>query len=450
MSQLEFASHRLRCCAFFPLILVLVFSATASGAEEAAAAAQVPVELRQYVERPDDSFAWRLEQTIETPAGKAYQIDLTSQNWQGIVWKHALTVHEPSRLRLANHVLLYVSGGSMQDRSRPRDMALGQKLAEYTGARVAVLNQVPNQPLFGGRVEDDLITETWLRYLQDGDTKWPLLFPMVKSAVRAMDAIQAIAKAEWKGEVTGFVITGGSKRGWTSWLTAAVDKRLVGTAPMVIDVLNFRAHMDQQLATWGKYSEQIADYSSKGLIKPGDESPQEKHLRVMMDPYSYLPVIQIPKLLIHGTNDPYWCVDATRFYWDDIVGPKYVLKLPNDGHGLENNRDLALSTLAVFFRQTVAGAPMPEISWKRELNGQTRQLVLKSGVKPVETRLWTAHSTTKDFRESKWESRPMKNGGEAYIGEWEAPAAGHVAYFGELRFDLDGLPYSLCSLVFWE
>jgi PhoPQ-activated pathogenicity-related protein len=246
------------------------------------------------------------------------------------------------------------------------------------------------------------------------------------------------------------VISGGSKRGWTSWLAAGVDKRLIGTAPMVIDVLNFRAHMDQQLATWGKYSEQIADYSSKGLIKQGEESPRERRLREMMDPYSYLSVIQIPKLLIHGTNDPYWCVDATRFYWDDMIGPKYVLKLPNAGHGLETNRDLALRTLGVFFRQVVTRSALPEMAWK-PLRGETsNRLVVTSTAKPSAARFWTARSDSKDFRVSKWTSKLMENGGADYVGTVEHPTSGHVAYFGELEFESDGLPFSLTTLVFWE
>ena len=101
-----------------------------------------------------------------------------------------------------------------------------------------------------------------------------------------MDAIEALAKSEWDGSVSGFVITGASKRGWTSWLTPVVDRRVIATEPMVIDVLNFQPQMRHQLDTWGRYSEQIVDYTSKGLINPENETPREVQLRRMMDPFS--------------------------------------------------------------------------------------------------------------------------------------------------------------------
>ena len=61
---------------------------------------------------------------------------------------------------------------------------------------VAELGTVPNQPLYftdskeEGRSEDNLIAYTRVKYMATRDPNWLVRLAMVKSGVRAMDAMQ--------------------------------------------------------------------------------------------------------------------------------------------------------------------------------------------------------------------------------------------------------------------
>lgn len=438
-------------------VAVLVISRQPSTADEPpakgrvpAAVEAVPEALQRYVDRPEADFAWTLAETRKLPGAAVHFLNLTSQKWQNVVWKHNLTIFVPAKLDNPRHVLLYVGGGKTGDKVSDGDLLLGIQLATLSGCRVATLNQVPNQPLMGGKFEDDLITETWLRYLETGDESWPLLFPMVKSAVKAMDAVEEFGRSQNSEKVAGFVIAGASKRGWTSWLTPVADRRVVATAPIVIDVLNFREQMKYQQESWGKYSEQIADYTRKGLVKILEDSdnPREAMLRRMMDPYTYRHKLTLPKLMIVGTNDRYWTVDAMTRYYDDLVGGKSVLEVPNVGHNLGDKKVLALTTLAAFARHAAEGTPMPRIDWKFVKGTTDTTLSVSCDRKPLSAAAWSAPSNSTDFRESTWTSRPVELVGNGCTVAVPKPVGGHLAQYVELQFEIGGMTYSLTTQAF--
>ena len=422
-------------------LAAFVLLASSASAEDLAAIGGEPTSaLARYVSRPEPAYGWTLKEKTAAAGVTIYKLELTSQTWQDIVWKHVLHVYEPQDVKIQDHALLFVSGGSRLGEPRAEENLIAMGLANLCGGRVALLKQVPNQPLFDDRVEDDLITETWLRYLQTGDQSWPLLFPMVKSAVKAMDAVSELGQKEgWPQPIEKFVITGASKRGWTSWLTPVADPRVVATAPLVIDTLNFRAQMDYQVQTWGEFSEQIQDYTSKGLVraKMDDESPRETALRTMMDPWTYRERLTIPKLMINGTNDRYWVVDASRNYYGDLVGHKNVLEIPNAGHGLDGGLDKVTATIAVLFRRAAHGKTLPALDWQWDGAAQGESRVLVTSTEPAKSSyLWAASSPTNDFREAKWSERPMSGRGDRYEGKLgpTKDAESRVAVFAELRF----------------
>jgi PhoPQ-activated pathogenicity-related protein len=401
--------------------------------------------LDDYVRKEDPAFAWSLTGTDRTDAGTLYHLKLTSQVWHGISWQHQLRVHEPAEVKFPDAVLLFITGGNSASQFKPQDGATGFALARLCGARVAVLPQVPNQPLLGDKSEDTLIADTFVRYLETQDPTWPLLFPMVKSAVKAMDAVQEWAKKEGKPEVKRFVVTGGSKRGWTTWLTGATDRRVIAIAPMVIDTLNMKAQKELSLEQWGKFSEQIDDYTSRGLTEKFDD-PVGETLWKMVDPYGYRDRLTLPKLLINGTNDRYWPLGALNIYWDELKGPKSVVYVPNAGHNLAVNRDYALNGIGAFFRSNVGKRPWPELSWEHSdgENGGLK-LTVRATPEPRLAKLWVARSETRDFRDSTWEATPMVVTGALAQGEVPRPDKGFIAVFGDLGFESEGFPFHLST-----
>ncbi|OJW26939.1 MAG: hypothetical protein BGO49_21980 [Planctomycetales bacterium 71-10] len=411
-------------------------------------AAPCRADLDEYVKKPDDAYAWKQVDVQETPLGKVAALELTSQVWQGITWKHSLRVYESAKTAQDAAVLLFITGGSTGNKPGADMEMLAFTLAKLTGARVALLSQVPNQPLLDGKKEDDLIAETFVNYLKTKDENWPLLFPMVKSAVKAMDAVQAWAKQERQVDVTKFVVTGASKRGWTTWLTSAVDDRVIALAPMVIVMLNLGAQGPNQLDVWGAYSVQIDDYVRRGLMEEMKTGPGTKLWR-MVDPYTYRDrLADKPKFLLNGANDPYWTQNALDLYWDGLPGDKHVMFLPNAGHGLDGDRSWVINGLAAFFRGSVEGKPFPKLDWKLEPASKGQYMLkISADPAPKSARLWTATSETRDFRPSRWESTPLEPGAivSALV---TAPEAGGKAVYADLEYELDGLPYHLTTSFF--
>ncbi|UUO06470.1 PhoPQ-activated pathogenicity-related family protein [Blastopirellula sp. J2-11] len=407
-----------------------------------------PTALQDYVAQADESFAWKLDKTTDLPLnmGRLHEVELTSQTWQGITWTHRLAIFEPKENKHPEHSLLFITGGKTGGKLRTGDMLAGARMANAGGVCVGYLLQVPNQPLLGDRTEDDLITETFLRYLDSRDATWPLLFPMVKSAVRAMDVIQLVAKQQWDGDVEKFIVAGASKRGWTTWLTAVADERVAGIAPIVIDTLNFQAQMKHQIAIWGKHSEQIKDYTSKGLVRVMQEQPDVPLWR-WVDPYTYRAQLSLPKLIINGTNDPYWVVDALNIYWDDLPGQKHLLYIPNAGHGLEGGLETALTTLVAFVKHVAADKPLPNLQWQYAQAEEKITLTVRSDVAPKEVRLWSATSASGDFRPSKWTSEPVAAAAGAYVATIDVPQEGFVAMYAEARYQMQGHVYSLTTQI---
>lgn len=285
--------------------------------------------LKAFVSHVDGSFAWSRE---------SFGLSVTTQVWQGFEWRHDVVLCRPTG-PVSDLWTLHITGWEPNE----FDIGWSQSLADLSGHNVAVLFQMPNQPLWD-MTEDDLIAHTFVQFLETGDPAWPLLMPMVRSVVRVMDALE-----QSEGRPLRFVPFGASKRGWTSWLTAATqDSRVVGVAPMLFNHLRMSEQLAKQMEDWGELSPRIVDYTSRGLENEVSTT-RGRHLVQLVDPATFVKDIHVPKLLIHGSNDPYWTVDATSLYWNDLEGLKWEVTVPNLAHAFDHV-EFWTPTLAAFVR----------------------------------------------------------------------------------------------------
>jgi len=395
--------------------------------------------LESYLHKSDKSFKWEIQDKTKAEGVTLYRILFTSQQWHGIDWNHELTLIVPDILKY-DEALLFITGGSLKN-GKPNIHAWNEDLttslsnvAKTNMAIVALLWQVPNQPLYDDLTEDGLISYTLHNYLNDHDFTWPLLFPMTKSAIKAMDVVQKFSKKEIKWKINQFVVSGASKRGWTTWLTGASDSRVKAICPMVIDVLNMPVNIDYQKTVWGDYSVEIGDYVNLGIAQQvGTEGGKE--LVEMIDPYSYRKRLTMPKMLFMGTNDPYWPVDAVKNYIDSIPGDNHICYTPNAAHNLGGG-EKAFTTLGAFFGTTITDSKYPICEYS--ISEQNKIITLKIKSTPellVDATVWSAESEDQDFRDEKWSEISLNPTNKAeIIAEVKYPGSGYKAFYVDLKY----------------
>ena len=407
--------------------LLALLAATGIGARETqgqvAEATTGKTALDRYVSAPDSSYRYEL---VDTRPGNGYTtfvIELTSQTWRAAsevdrtVWKHWLTIIKPEEVRHAK-AFLFITGGDNGDAAPKTPDGNLVEMATLTGSVVAELRMVPNQPLI---------------FSDDGRPRFE-------------DQMNAAG-----GHVTldGFVVAGGSKRGWTTWMTAAVDHRVVAIAPIVIDLLNIVPSFRHHLAVYGYYVPAVGDYEALGLLGQLD-TPRYRALMKIEEPYEYRDRLTVPKFIINATGDQFFVPDSWQFYYGDLIGDKRLRYVPNADHSLSGSDVWA--GLAAWYHALLNGAPLPEYGWKIDRDGTIR--VTTTG-RPSAVKLWQATNTgARDFRLTsigpRWTATPLSAGNDgSYVTKVDPPAIGWTAYMVELTFlsGLAGRPFKFTTGV---
>jgi PhoPQ-activated pathogenicity-related protein len=404
--------------------------------------------LDRYVRAPDPAYRYDVAASIDVPGVRSHVLSMVSQTWlkpdevDRPEWKHWLIVTVPDKV-VTSTALLFINGGSTDSKAPAgSDLSLAL-MSAASGAVVADLRMVPNEPLrFAGdnnlaRTEDAIIAFTWDKFARTGDERWPARLPMTKAAVRAMDAVTDFCATDRGGrlKVSRYVVAGGSKRGWTTWTTAAVDKRVVAIMPIVIDALNVEQSFVHHWRAYGAWSPAIQDYVDIGMMQ-WLGTPEFRKLMEIEDPYNYRDRLTLPKYIVNASGDEFFLPDSSQFYFHDLQGEKYLRYVPNASHGMDS-ADVAGNLLA-YFLSFINNAPRPRFSWAADrAAGTIRVLTLDQ---PSAVKLWqAANPDGRDFRVmtigKAWKSTPLEGVDGVYVASVAKPAKGFGAFFVELTFD---------------
>ncbi len=432
---------------FLPAVACLAFVATLPGQAKPRTSAALTA-LDRYVAKPDPAYQWQMAISLRDDSATGYAIKMTSQEWlttnevNRTKWEHWLLVVKPDNLA-HDTALLFISGGNNKGVKPPTPSAELIRIAKATKSVVAELKMVPNQPLIFGndgveRTEDDLIAYTWDKFLRTGDQKWPARLPMTKSAVRAMDTVTTFLGSDGGGKVTvdKFVVSGGSKRGWTTWTTAAVDDRVVAIAPIVIDVLNTEESMKHHYQAYGFFAPAVGNYTEHKIMD-WIGTPESKALYAIEDPFSYRDRLTMPKLILNACGDQFFLPDSSQFYFGQLVGPKYLRYVPNTDHSMRNSD--AYETLLAWQHVTANKLPLPQFAWQHGADGA---LTVTPVDKPRQVLLWQAHNdAVRDFRLEVagpiYHSTPVAPDADGkYSAKVPRAEKGWTAYFLELTYDV--------------
>lgn len=406
--------------------------------------------LKDYVNGPSPEFSYEIAHSVPGEEFDFHVLRMVSQNWLSpdqvdqTEWWHWVSIVVPKDSPFDTS-LIWIGGGSTGTEMPKEPNTLLIAAAQQTNSIVAEIHNIPFQPLTftddptNNRVEDEIIAYGWRKFLEGGakdeDAIWLARFPMTKAVKLGMDAVTEVIAKNYQKDLNSFVVGGASKRGWTTWTTAATDDRVIAIIPVVIDLLNLEESFNHHWKNYGFWAPAVSEYVDEEVMD-WMGTPEFDRLLEITEPYSFREDFDMPKLLINAAGDQFFQPDSWEFYWNDLIGEKHMQYVPNYGHDLSESD--ALPNMISFYASILNQTPRPKYDWTVEEDKIV--LTLDPNDQPISVKTWTAiNPDARDFRVDEfgpnWKSSDVAiNEDGIYELVLENPETGFKGYFIEVTF----------------
>lgn len=345
-----------------------------------------------------DILPARFQAEMLNPPVEVNRYKLTSQSWSpsGLVasdkWQHNVNIYIPRNPK-GDRALLAID---LSER-------MMVEIAQTTHTIVVSLDNIPSVELTyqgdqAARMEDDSIARSWELYMAQPERRvlLPLQLPM-SAAVSQTIRLAKKELAPW--HIDRFIVTGASKRGWTSWLAGISDPSVEAIVPFVADLLNTRKMLKHLYDTYGgNWPISFKPYYQH-QIDILDESFYFRGLMNIIDPMQYLGTpyqarLAIPKYIVNASGDEFFPPDNSSLYYDQLPGAKSLRVVPNSDHLSIVN--FMKNSLVSFIDRLQNNQPLPTVKATAKSDGKVQ---LTFSEKPTTLLEWRAvNVNSRDFR----------------------------------------------------
>jgi len=394
--------------------------------------------LDDFVSKPESVYKY--VDTLYTGktllGGTVHVLNVTSLAWLDTsigagpsgtnIWNHLVAVVIPKELRVYNYSLAYLTGNSNNDHSPPKatdeELIAVDLVTHNTGACGIIVYQIPNCPYIFkadptqmARGEDNFIAWTWKMYLED-DGKHPeylARFPMVKGAFQSMRAAQDfLNKKVEKSAIDNWIVSGASKRGWTTWMVGATTctgencVNIAGLAPLVPIVPNIRDDMHRQWMSYNGWTFAFSPYTALNLTQYVD-SDSFKSMTKHVDPMHHGErLARLPKFVVVSSDDEFMQMDWTNIWYDEFqkFGETHLLIVQDSEHSLATGVPEVVSSLSAALESVAANVTRPTFDYS--YNNKTGELEVtipdEFAAQVDQVRLFHTQTHSAERRDFRW------------------------------------------------
>lgn len=403
---------------------------------------------------------------------RVMELAFTSQNWQGMVWRHPARVYIPDGYQGQGNVgIIGTERQIFGEGSKPSSVTERQLLGEGSPSTIPGTNlgteaeyaegtaidlglpimvfAVPSEYYFG-LDEFDLMGYAMKKLFETRDLTWYGYYPLVKSYLRAITLLHSIPDVR----ATRAVLLGWSKRGYSVCVTTGMDpKRVAGVMSTGFNGGNIFYWIAMKFAQFGPYPSGPAQKSMGPALQPAANllqmfnNPIGLQLVLYFDPYMWRNNIKSTYLVALGTNDEFYGLGTPNSMMKEMAGDKAFLAVDNTPHTWVSKKHLA--AWRMWLAHTFLGRPIPKIEIKAKAHESKFSVSAKIGSEnpPQGVRLFYSFNKTTDWRQSKWDSVAMEMKEGRYTASLDLREGQKLGYYVEVEDSGKGGTGYVSSLV---